>query len=244
MAQRSIRQYRQLDPNKIIGTAEVLRDRIRERFEEAGLNGVAEALVQISRDTARNARGSARPYFGVIFLAYYVFPAAVIAVLTWMIGQLHLRAGLMIDPLTLVQGVEALAQLGIFFGGMAWFIFTLESRLKRSRVQGWLLELRAFAHVIDMHQLTKDPTAIMNPSARTASSPERIMTQFELARYLAYCAEMFSIIGKLSALYSGASSDGLVVAAAGDIETLCTDLGRKVWQKIMILSELDEATRD
>ena len=101
-------------------------------------------------------------------------------------------------------------------------------------------ELRSIAHVVDMHQLTKDPTIILNQGVRTPSSPVRTMTRFSLARYLEYCAEMLALTGKLSALMAGETEDHVVIAAAGDVETLCTDLGRKVWQKIMILGELDE----
>ena len=125
-------------------------------------------------------------------------------------------------------------------GAGIWFLLTLEERWRRARVQRWLHELRAFAHVVDMHQLTKDPTVVLKAGPATPSSPQRAMTEFQLARYLEYCAEMLALTGKLSALYAGQSNDHVIIAAAGDVENLCTDLGRKVWQKIMILSQLDE----
>ncbi len=98
---------------------------------------------------------------------------------------------------------------------------------------------RSLAHVIDMHQLTKDPTLVLGP--RTASSPAREMNRFQLARYLDYCAEMLALTAKLAALYAGESDDPVIVAAVNDIETLTSDLGRKIWQKIMILGQLDES---
>jgi hypothetical protein len=99
--------------------------------------------------------------------------------------------------------------------------------------------LRALAHVVDMHQLTKDPTVLLG-SHKTASSPERTMTQFELTRYLDYCAEMLSLIGKLAALYGERMRDGVAIDAVNDIENLITGLGRKIWQKITIIGALDE----
>ena len=93
-----------------------------------------------------------------------------------------------------------------------------------------------------MHQLTKDPTLVLGP--RTSSSPAREMSRFELARYLDYCAEMLALTAKLAALYAGESDDPVVIAAVNDIETLTSDLGRKIWQKIMILGQLDEARAD
>jgi hypothetical protein len=66
------------------------------------------------------------------------------------------------------------------------------------------------------------------------------MTEFELTRYLDYCAEMLALIGKLAALYAENVRDTVVATAVNDIETLTSSLARKIWQKIMILGELDE----
>lgn len=44
----------------------------------------------------------------------------------------------------------------------------------------------------------------------------------------------------LAALYAARTQDPQIVAAVNDVEGLCTDLGRKIWQKITILSALDE----
>ena len=62
-------------------------------------------------------------------------------------------------------------------------------------------ELRALAHVIDMHQLSKDPSMPAGTGVATPSSPVRTMSHFELVRYLDYCSEMLSLTGKLAALY-------------------------------------------
>jgi hypothetical protein len=66
------------------------------------------------------------------------------------------------------------------------------------------------------------------------------MSEFELSRYLDYCAEMLALIAKLAALYAGQSPDSAVISAVNEIEALTSDLGRKIWQKIMIISRLDE----
>jgi hypothetical protein len=235
--------YRRLDARLIIQTIEKLKDRVSERFGDSGLAQVAGELARAANDTEKRARLIGQPYILTRLLAL----AAVIA---WAAIQYWLYT--LVDPRrllgendagNLVQGVEAAVQLFILMSAGVWFLLSLEERWKRRRVQAWLHELRAFAHVIDMHQLTKDPTVILNAGPRTASSPERSMTEFQLARYLEYCAEMLALTGKLSALYAGETKDPVVVEAAGDVENLCTDLGRKVWQKIMILSELDEGTK-
>ena len=97
-----------------------------------------------------------------------------------------------------------------------------------------------------MHQLTKDPAALIADGPETRSSPKRTLTPFELARYLDYCSELLSLAAKIAALYAQASRDGQVQAAVTDIERLSANLSQKVWQKIMIIGERrdrgDEAT--
>ena len=71
----------------------------------------------------------------------------------------------------------------------------------------------------------------------TKNSPVRSMTKFELQRYLDYCSEMFSLIGKIAAMFSEKLPDSEIVSAANEIEALCTGLSRKVWQKMVFLDE-------
>ena len=122
------------------------------------------------------------------------------------------------------------------------FLFTLEIRLKRNRALKHLHELRSLVHIVDMHQLTKDPESILNRGPRTASSPKRTMTRFELSRYLDYCSEMSSIIGKVAALYVQDYDDPIVLSAVDQIEDLTTSLSRKTWQKIMINNRSDTSS--
>lgn len=45
----------------------------------------------------------------------------------------------------------------VFAALAVFFLYALPGRLARSRLLGQLHRLRSLAHVIDMHQLTKDP---------------------------------------------------------------------------------------
>jgi hypothetical protein len=86
-----------------------------------------------------------------------------------------------------------------------------------------------------MHQLTKDPVALIQERA-----PPRPMTKFELTRYLDYCAEMLALIGKLAALYGERMRDPVVIEAVTEIENLTTGLARKIWQKISLVGGIEE----
>jgi hypothetical protein len=229
-----------LNPELIVKTVERLSARIRERFPQSGLAAVGADLSVTARATAARVESLSRPNLALRFLA-------MLAVVLGLAAQIYVARLIdwesvlkRADPVGITQGLDSIVNLLILAFGAIWFVLTLEQRLKRRRVQARLYELRAFAHVIDMHQLTKDPTVVLSGSEPTPSSPERRMSKFELSRYLDYCAEMLALIAKLAALYGGGTRDGEIIDSVNEVEDLTSNLGRKIWQKIMILSELDE----
>lgn len=224
----------------IVKTVERLRARISERFPDSGLSNVAVDLANTARATAARVEELSKPN-------HLLRTLAVLAIALGLAAQIYFaeiidwsRVLKHADPVGLTEGLDAIVNLLILAFGAIWFVLTLEQRLKRRRILARLYELRAFAHVVDMHQLTKDPTVVLSESKPTESSPERRMSEFELSRYLDYCAEMLALIAKLGALYGSRSRDRDVMVAVTEIEELTSDLGRKIWQKIMILSDLDE----
>ncbi|MES1199197.1 MAG: hypothetical protein ABUS48_04370 [Pseudomonadota bacterium] len=230
--------YSALHPPSILKTLERLQARIDERFPESGLGRVCAELIDTARQTADKAAALARPDWrlrGAVMALIAAGLAAQIAAARF----LHVSVGDM-TATELAQGLEAAVNLLILFGGAVWFLLTLEERLKRRRALEALHQLRQLAHVIDMHQLTKDPTIILAPHKKTSASPARAMSRFELTRYLDYCAEMLALIGKLAALYGENARDGVIIDAINDIENLTGNLGRKIWQKITIIGVLEE----
>jgi hypothetical protein len=226
-----------LRPDRLLATLDKLQARIDARFPSAGLARVCADVIETARFSARDAADLARPRpaWRLAALALIVLGvAAQVAAFRF----LQVRTDGLTAP-ELVQGLEAAVNLLILFGGAIWFLLTLEERMKRRRALDALHRLRSLAHVIDMHQLTKDPTVVLDQH-KTPASPERTMTQFELTRYLDYCAEMLSLIGKLAALYGDRTRDSVVIAAVNDIEDLTAGLGRKIWQKITLIGVLEE----
>lgn len=230
--------YRSLQPDRIVETLTRLNARIGERFPNSGLLKVCAETVEAARSTSARAAAIARPN-APLRIAVGLLLAAGAAAQIMAARFLHFEP-VETDAASFVSGLEAAVNLLVLFGAGIWFLLTMEERWKRRRVLDALHELRSLAHVIDMHQLTKDPTIVLNPDRRTKTSPVRAMTEFELARYLDYCAEMLALIGKLAALYAERVRDPVVIEAVTDVENLTANLGRKIWQKIMILSDLDE----
>jgi hypothetical protein len=220
-----------LDPAMIVATIDRLRERIQQRFPKSGLERVCASLGEAARQSAAETAYIQAPNLllraGVaIVLALSVF--LVIAASR----SMELNPGAP-RALEIVQGVDASINVLLLAAAGVAFLLTLESRLKRRRAVTALQEVRGLIHVIDMHQLTKDPGMI--GGARTSASPDRDMTPFEMQRYLDYCSEMLSLAAKIAALYAQAARDSQVEESVSDIERLASNLSQQVWQKITIL---------
>ena len=225
--------YTALDANKLIETIERLTRRVGERFPNAGLYQVARQLLAMANQAKARAEMVARPLLWVrvgITLLLVVIIVGIISAFSAIDLQVT-----EFNFFEVVQAVEAVINEIILLGAGIFFLITLETRIKRSRALKALNELRAIAHVIDMHQLTKDPEYILQRGFDTPSSPARTMTDYELSRYLDYCSEMLSLTGKLAVLYIQQFDDAIVLNSVNELESLTTDLSRKIWQKLMIL---------
>jgi len=233
--------YRQLDPARIIETARTLSNRIADRFPASGLSRVSIELLEVARESQTSIERASRPYWPLRLLAFSGLVLLIAIVVTAAISMpLRGASGGWFD---LAQGIEALVNEVVFLGIAVFFLFTLESRRRRALALRAIHELRSIAHIVDMHQLTKDPDAVMAPERATPSSPERrTMTRFELSRYLDYCSELLSITSKLAALYAQHVQDPVVLDAVNGIQNLTHGLSAKIWQKIMILDSLADVT--
>ncbi|WP_201415256.1 hypothetical protein [Mesorhizobium sp. J8] len=230
-------RYRTLDPTRIIETAQRLEERIAERFPERGLRAIAAELVSLSRDLAEAAKELEAPIWwlrGVIVAAFVAGVAMFLFVGT--ILPLDRISGAD-DAVQSMQGIEATINTVILAALGLLALIRTEERIKRKKVFRQLHGLRSLIHVIDMHQLTKDPAALAADFKPTPHSPARITNAADLARYLDYCSEMLSITGKIAALFAQSVNDDVVVNAVNDIENLSSNLSRKIWQKITLIED-------
>ncbi len=226
-----------LDAARIIDTVATLKKRIHERFPDAGLYHVCDQLLTIAKAAQQRSIKIARPNYWARLI-----PVLVVIVVIGATAATVMAIKTKDEALSIAEWIqvsEAGANDIIIIGAVVFFAMTLESKWKRKKILAAIHELRSLAHIIDMHQLTKDPERLMSTSAKldTASSPKRTMDRFQLSRYLDYCSEMLSLIGKIGVLYVQDYPDTEAVGAVNDIETLTTGLARKIWQKIMILHE-------
>ncbi|MEM8863327.1 MAG: hypothetical protein AAGD96_33875 [Chloroflexota bacterium] len=233
--------YSSLRADLITKQIEGLKNRIEERFPDRNLASVCRELLQVSETAQERANDISKPLYWV----RVGLPLATITFLLALEGLYLLFASQIDGNATLnfadfLELSDSVFNLIVLFFAFLFFLTNLEQRIKRRRTLKELHQLRSLAHVIDMHQLTKDPEhTILGEGRHTPSTPEDSMSMFEITRYLDYCSEMLSLIGKIGALYVQEFDDEVAVAAVNEIEDLTTGLSRKIWQKIMYVHSID-----
>jgi len=221
-----------LQTAEISKTIEMLEHRIQERFPGSGLAHLAAEIREVAEDAKERSVSFHQPVILLRVLSGLML-AAIFGVAGYAISQLRFDAAGAWDVL---EGLEAAISTLVFLGAAVLFAVTMENRLRRRRVLAAIQELRELAHIVDMHQLTKDPESLRSAYVVTPSSPERSISRAELGRYLEYCSELLSLIGKVAIFYVRDVNDSLILSAVDDVEKLTTGLSRKIWQKMMILA--------
>ena len=237
-------RYRRLDANQIVATIRSLKTRIDSRFPGSGLGKVCGELLEIGEGAAEFIALLRRPIYPIRILSWLLiglillFGLAPFAVLlspdTWAHGWLDAFGGLG----GMIEAIEATLNELVLLGVAVIFLATGEGRIKRHRSLRALRELRSIAHVVDMHQLTKDPKDLLASTGYEGDGGLEAMNREELAHYLDYCSEVLSLTSKLAALYLEGFDDHVVIGAVNEIEELGAGLSGKIWQKIMILDRV------
>lgn len=133
---------------------------------------------------------------------------------------------------------ESLINDLVFTAIAVFFLWAMPERLERRTLLDLLHRLRSLAHVVDMHQLDKDPEQARSDYHPTDVSPERrIMDAEGLHHYFDYCSELVSLIAKTAALCAERTSDPVVLGTVSNLETLAAQMSQKIWQKISLLPE-------
>jgi hypothetical protein len=231
------RRFDHLDGQPVLETVRRLEGRIAARFPERGLRLVAGELADLVSDVAvdsadirgrrRTARLISRGLLGLLLLATLV-------------GLVLATRDAVVDSgtdssLDWVPLIESAVNDLIFVALAVYFLFNVPERFERGQLLDLLHRLRSLAHVIDMHQLTKDPERLKKTFRETSASPDVRLDRAEMENYLDYCSELLSLTGKAAALCAEKSRDSVVLNTVSTLETLTNDMSRKIWQKIQLL---------
>lgn len=226
-------KYRALSKEKLLETAERLAKPVTERFPNSGLSEVAAEVTQVTREALTRAEAIRRP--DVLLRTGMVVLGLVALLGLWLLfPSVGEQANLLAKLYHLLDAAKGGA---IYLGAFALFFVTLEVRLKRRKALRAVHELRALAHVIDMHQLTKDPDRLGEPDGPLLPSG-KAMSAAQVGQYLHYCTELLALVSKVGQLYVQDFADAPALAAVDQFEGLAAGLSQKIWQKIMILDRV------
>jgi len=184
--------YRNLNADLIVDTCRMTQKRVSDRFTDSGLSKVAGEIVLVSEQAAGLETWLSKPHLplralaGVGIVSIFIIIASV---------AMHIKVSMTVGNIgEFLQGLDAAINEVVFIGIAAFFFLTLETRLKRQRALKSIRELRSLAHIIDMHQLTKDPERIAEPISDTARIAKRPQNPAELIRYLDHCSDLLALI--------------------------------------------------
>ena len=221
-------QNHRLDQVKIIQTAEHLASRVRSRFPDSALAGLAADLAGIARVTNERARQALKPnrvIRGAGLLAGILGALGLWYIIDHIKRHLidaHFEFGNISD---LFQAADAGFNILVALAGALWFLVTLEARVKRKQALAYIGELLEFIQVIDVTQLYFTPELY-----KSNSSPDSTPPRFDHT-YLLFCIEMLGLIGNLAPLYNRGDMDDSVWRATSDVLMLANAIEGRLFAK-------------
>ena len=227
-------RYRTIDPTKLILTISKMADRVEEHFPASGLSSVANEVAAVAEGMIARVKEIKKPRMGLRIMVGFMVVLVVSGPLLF--SLLLSFSDSMTNLGNFLQATDAgLHMLLVLAGGIA-FLIGMENRLRRNQALEGLAEFRSLAHLVDLHQINKDPGVdeVIAPEhdRRTVRSDE------ERAYYLDYSGDLLSIVGKLAAYYAQNLQEWVVLDAVNEIETLTSTLSNKLWLKILVLREM------
>lgn len=232
--------YRALDPGKLKGSIEKIANQVRIVFPDSGLSGLAGDMTLVTNETIELADEIRKPM-------WWVRGVAAVLILLALIWPLLLAPFLdfketFTSLAEFLEATDAGLHMILVIGAGVIFLVSWEDRIKRNKALDSLSTLRSIAHIIDMHQINKDPgfEPIEDEDSRLVDDGKTVKNDSELAIYLDFCSDMLSVIGKLGAYHLQYYQDRVVLEAVNEIESLSNGLSRKLWQKIMVINHMAE----
>lgn len=229
-----------LEHGQLLAQLQKQRAALKNHFPTRGLCQVAGLVESTFHRAPEIAQRIMRPNYWIRALVGVLLVAMVAFVI---FGLLQLKFSNN-DGWSVLEGVEAGISTAVYSGVAIVFFVSLEIRQRRQMTLKALQELRALAHVLDMHQMNKDTDYILTPTAPDAHVKPLSLTPIELERYLSHTADLLSLIGKLAAWYAQQVNDPEVLMAINELEQLTGDMTQKIWQKITIINSIVMRNQD
>jgi hypothetical protein len=229
--------YQRLDGAQVARTINRLAQRIEDNLPgHPGIAAVARELGTMVEDVGQTRHRTARRRRIIRWVSWVLIAALAVMAIVAVVSAVRDAVG----ATGKVKAFEWLPVLesginDLVFAGIAiWFLSSLGNRVVRNDLIRRLYRLRSLAHIIDMHQMSKDPADLL-PDSAPFRRIGRHMRPRDYAFYLDYCSELLSLTSKAAALCAEEATDPLVLDTVSEIEVLTNGMSRKIWQKITLL---------
>ncbi|UUZ61542.1 hypothetical protein [Nocardioides sp. B-3] len=225
-----------LSSSAVQATVARLSARIEARFPTRGLARVAGELTTLAHDVSVGAAGARARLHWIRWASRMGIAVVVLASIVAFAPAMQ-DAELVDSSVDWLPLIESAINDPVFAAIAVFFLHALPNRVERGQLLGLLHRLRSLAHIVDMHQLTKDPERLRADFTPTPASADLDLDRAGMEHYLDYCSELLSLIGKVAALCAEESRDPVVLDTVSTVETLTTGMSRKIWQKISLLPD-------
>ena len=225
-------RFDRLDAAHVVATLDRLHQRVVTSMPGRHLADVVDEVRRVLVGIEEGARG-ARWRAAVRAVSWVAITGLVVLIVGAVVSAV--RTGLASED---VHGFEWLGVVDsgvndVVFAAVAiWFLQSLPARVTRRRLLRVLYRLRSLAHVIDMHQMSKDTTEYVPDDV---DAPLRPLDEAGLVLYLELCSDLLSLTAKAAALCGEDTTDAVVLDTVSEIETLTASMSRKIWQKITLI---------
>lgn len=226
--------YRTINPTKLVLTISKMADRVENQFPASGLSAVANEVAAVAEGTVarvveiKKPRIVLRCIVGLLVLLVLSGPLVFSLLLSFSEEVTNLG--------DFLEATDAGLHMLLVLAGGIIFLVGMENRGRRNDALEALAEFRSLAHLVDLHQINKDPG--LDLMVAPENDTRTVRTDKELAIYLDLSGDLLSIVGKLAAYYAQNLSDRVVLDAVNEIETLTSSLSNKLWLKILVLREM------
>ena len=223
----------ELNPKKLCKTIHSLEVIVAEKFPERSFR---KTILELSK-VAKEAKELSYKLSGKHVVAWTIIIAAPI-VLLCAISYLFIvyahfssdeaQTGILeySDTLDLFVNLIVLSVMG------SYALFRQYRLRRRKRAMQILHKLRSIAHVIDLTQHGKNYQFIVDTQDHKS---DKYISLDDCIQYLTYSSQALSLTSKVAAILIEDYNDNTVIASVCEIESLCTGISLKIWQKIETL---------
>jgi len=137
--------------------------------------------------------------------------------------------------------LDAFCNLILVFTAVFYTLYSLDKAYSKKQISKLLIGLSDFIHLIDMHQINKDPNHLKDDYVNAKHSPVKTLNKFELQRYLDYTSESIALGSKMAyQVLECFPNDQKIMSRVNELHILCDGITTNIWQKIIILDSIEE----